>query len=318
MAQFNKNTQDFLSNNRSLFESTILSNTNGLPVDSVNPLEVGARYSDGPNLTAFGRLRTGGTRLLGEFRNMYGTYGPLEMVSKFENGGSQTIDLAKTNTLINVTTVNGSRALRQSRRYHPYIPGTTLLAFISFTFGPSKTNLQQMVGLFDDDNGIFLRLNGETPEFVVRKGGIDTQVISINDWNVDSFDGLGPSFINLDLTKSQVLVIDYQWLSVGRIRVGFDVNGQIFYAHHFNNANTITEPYMFQPSLPVRWEILNTGETSSNSSMMCIAFGVYLEGTDAETGFDQAVSSGTTPITVSATEVGLLAIRMKNTVNSNQ
>jgi hypothetical protein len=316
VAQFNKNSQNFLPSNKSLFETNILANPNGLVVDSTNPLEVGTRFSDTGNLTAFGRLRVANTRLLGEFRNMYGTYGPVEIITKFENGGSQTINLAQTNTLINTTTVSGSRALRQSRRYHPYVPGSTTLAFISFTFGAPKENLRQQAGLFDDSNGIFLRLDGETVSFVIRKGGTDSQVVNQEDWNVDSFDGLGISKQTLDITKSQVLVIDYQWLSIGRVRIGFDINGQIFYGHYFEHANSITEPYMFQPSLPVRWEIVNVGETTSNSSLMCISFGVYTEGQDGETGFDQSISSGQTPITVSTSQIGLLAIRLKNNVNS--
>jgi hypothetical protein len=309
MAQFNKSTQKYLDSNKSLFETVMISNAEG---DVISNFLV----ADGPDKTAFGRIRTANTRLLGEFRNHYGTYGPVEIVSKFENGGSQTINLPNNNSLINVTNEIGSRALRQSRNYHSYIPGTTVLGFISFTFGTPKENLHQSVGMFDDDNGIFLRLNGMNLEFVIRKGGVDSQVISQEDWNVDEFDGNGPSKIILDPTKSHVLVIDYQWLSVGRVRVGFDIDGQIFYAHYFNHANIVTEPYMYQPSLPVRWEIKNVGATSGSSSMMCIAFGVYIEGSDYESGFEQAVSTGTTPITLNnSNQIGIIAIRLKNTIN---
>jgi hypothetical protein len=40
---------------------------------------------------ASGRLRTSNTRLLGEFRNMYGTTGPMEIQTHFEGAGTQTI-----------------------------------------------------------------------------------------------------------------------------------------------------------------------------------------------------------------------------------
>jgi hypothetical protein len=228
------------------------------------------------------------------------------------------VNLAQTHTLINVTTANGSRALRQSRKYHSYIPGTTNLAFVSFTFGEAKDNLQQMVGLFDDSNGIFLRLNQATPQMVIRKGGVDTEIVNQSSWNVDTLDGLGSSGINLDFTKSQILIIDYQWLGVGRVRTGFVVNGQIIYTHYFTHANSITEPYMYQPSLPVRWEIVNTAETLGNSSMMCICYGVYTEGSEVDTGFDNSVSTGTTAVNLGtgSDEIkGILAIRLKNTVN---
>jgi hypothetical protein len=316
MTQFSVQSDEFLNNNRSIYEVMMGADNNGNLISQQNPMNV--RLGDSPTASAFGRLRAANTRLNGEFRNQYGTMGPVEIVTKFEVGGTQTINLPEAHTLINVTTESGSRALRQSRKYHPYIPGTTNLTFVSFTMGTSKENLQQMAGLFDDLNGIFFRMNGNTPEMVIRKGGVDNEVVSQTQWNVDKLDGTGVSRISLDFTKSQILVIDYQWLGVGRVRVGFSVDGQIYYTHHFTHTNSLTEPYMFQPSLPVRWEILNTGVTDSVSSMMCVAYGVYVEGSDLQTGFDQSVSTGTTAITLGANDdsvKGLLAIRLKNNIN---
>lgn len=309
MAQFNRNTQEYLGNNKSLFETNMIANKDG---DVISNFLI----ADGPDKTGFGRIRTTGTRLLGEFRNMYGTYGPLEIVTNFEAGGSQTVNFPETHTLINVTDESGSRTLRQTRRYHSYIPGTTILSFISFTMSEPKAGLEQSVGMFDDLNGIFLRRTGESVEFVIRKAGVDVSIVSQEDWNVDTFDGFGDSKTVLNLTKSQILVIDYQWLAVGRVRIGFDIDGKVFYAHYFNHANTVTDPYMYQPSLPVRWELKNVEATSGPSSLMCIAYGVYIEGADSETGFDQAVSSGKTPIAINNTsQFGILAVRMKNVVN---
>jgi hypothetical protein len=279
---------------------------------------VSISFNDTANNTAFGRLRTANTRLLGEFRNQYGTMGPVEIVTKFETGGTQTVNLAEAHTLINVTTTSGSRAVRQSRKYHPYIPGTTNLTFVTFTMGTAKANLQQMAGLFDDLNGIFFRMNGTTAEMVIRKGGVDNEIAAQSSWNVDKLDGTGASGINIDFTKSQIFVVDYQWLGVGRVRVGFSVNGRVYYTHYFTHLNELTGPYMFQPSLPVRWEIKNTGTTESASSLMCICFSVYVEGSDFETGFDNSVSNGTTAVTLGANAdsvKGILAIRLKNTVN---
>lgn len=267
---------------------------------------VSVNYADSADLSAFSRLRSANTRLLGEFRNQYGTMGPVEIVTRFENGGGQTINLAQAHTIISVTDQPGSRALRQSRKYHPYIPGTTNLAFISFTMAQGKTNLQQMAGLFDDLNGILFRMNGVTPEMVIRKAGVDDQIVPQSEWNVDRLDGTGPSGIGIDFAKSQILIIDYQWLGVGRVRVGFNIDGQIYYTHYFNHANTVTEPYLFQPSLPVRWEIVNSGATSGASDMMCVAYGVYVEGSEVDTGFTE--SQGDIGFTGSRGEDGTIGV----------
>jgi hypothetical protein len=275
-------------------------------------------FGDSGDVSAFGRLRVASTRLLGEFRTHYGTLGPVEIITKFENGGSQTVNLTNANTLINVTNENGSRALRQTRQYHPYIPGTTNLGFITFCFGERKENVQQMVGMFDDSNGIFFRMNGTIPEMVIRKNGVDNEIVTQDQWNVDKFDGTGTSGITLDFSKAQILVIDYQWLGVGRVRVGFNIDGKLIYCHYFSHTNIITEPYSFQPSLPVRWEIKNTDTTTLGSSMMCICYAVYVEGVDSETGFENSVSTGTTSVSITSNDInyGILAVRLKNTVNS--
>jgi hypothetical protein len=316
MAQYSTQTEEFLNSNRSIYEATMGSDNHGNLISQDNPMNF--RLGDSPSASAFGRLRVAGTRLLGEFRNKYGTFGPIEIITKLEGSGNTQIDLANTVSYLTTTTSSGDGALRQSRKYHTYIPGTTQYGLISFCFDEPKANVQQMVGMFDDKDGVFLRMNGETPEIVIRKNSEDSQVVTQDEWNVDKFDGTGDDGIVIDFTKAQVLVIDYQWLGVGRVRVGFNLDGQIYYAHYFSNANNVTTPYMNEPSLPVRWEIKNIGITTSNTKMTTICFGVYSEGSEFETGFENSVSSGLTPVTLGAAPnnvKGILAVRLKNSTN---
>jgi hypothetical protein len=317
MAQYSIQTEEFLNSNRSIYEVTMGSDNHGNLISQDNPMNF--RLGDSPSASAFGRLRVAGTRLLGEFRNKYGTFGPIEIITKLEGSGNTQIDLANTVSYLTTTTSSGDGALRQSRKYHTYIPGTTQYGLISFCFDEPKANVQQMVGMFDDKDGVFLRMNGETPEIVIRKNGADSQVVAQDEWNVDKFDGTGDDGIVVDFTKAQVLIIDYQWLGVGRVRVGFNLDGQIYYAHYFSNANNVTLPYTNEPSLPVRWEIKNIGITTSNTKMTAICFGVYSEGSEFETGFENSVSSGLTPITLAAAPndvKGILAVRLKNSTNN--
>jgi hypothetical protein len=285
----------------------------GKPLIRTSPV-----ITDSAANTSFGRLRTAGTKLLGEFRTQYGTTDVVEILTHFENNGSQTVNLSQSHVLINVTNDSGSRAVRQSRKYHHYTPGTTNLGFISFTLGLIQSNVQQMIGMFDDSNGIFFRMNGTQPEMVIRRAGTDTEIGPQSLWNLDKFDGTGPSGITLDFTKSQILVIDYQWLGVGRVRTGFSVGGITYYVHEFSHINALSGPYLLQPSLPVRWEIKNTSGTTVGSSLMCICYGIYIEGNDLETGFDHSVSNGTSSVTLGSgadAVKGILAIRLKNSVN---
>jgi hypothetical protein len=74
-------------------------------------------------------------------------------------------------------------------------------------------------------------------------------------WNIDNCDGTGPTDFNLDLTKMQMLYIDYAWYGAGAIRFGFkDQNGTIIYCHRIPNSNRNTEAYMRSGNMCARYE----------------------------------------------------------------
>lgn len=292
-------------------------------------------YADGANLSAFSRVRTAEARLLGEYRYMYGSGDLNEMNDKIVGNGSLVADYDRNCYLAKVNMASGDRAIRQTKQYHPYIAGTSNLGFITFTLNPPKANVSQSIGMFDDYNGILFRMNGTVPEVVIRKcadytfANTTEQVVSSNNWNIERFDGsmneYNQSGITIDWTKSQILIIDYQWLGLGRVRVGFVIDGIIHYCHQFTHANKVTEVYMHQPSLPCRWEIENKGISSSNSQLMIVCASVYCEGADRETGFTRSISTdgnlvtlttATNPTTTSAH--GILAIRLKNKLINNK
>jgi hypothetical protein len=121
------------------------------------------------------------------------------------------------------------------------------------------------VGYYDDSNGLFVELQDSTINFVLRstKTGVVTEDrISQSNWNIDPLNGSGPSGITLDITKAQILFIDFEWLGVGTVRVGFVIDGKIYYANYFNHANIIDSTYMKTATLPISYEIKNTGVTA--------------------------------------------------------
>lgn len=279
------------------------------------------RYDDSPNLDAFGGLRSTIARIIGEYRIVTGTASVLEYVSLTAGSGTRTTDFNKKQVDLAVTTASGDRVVHQTRQYHPYIAGTSNKFLITFKMDTAKANQQQMVGAFDDNDGIFFRMNGTTPEVVIRKGGVDTEVVPRTQWNKDRLDGsmneFNQSGVTADFTKCHILTLDYQWLGVGRVRIGFVIGGKVIYVHEFNHANTTTEVYMYGAALPVRWEIKNTGAVASASTFHAICAGVYCEGSEREIGFTCSVSTDGTVQTVSNTTDGqcLLAIRLKNSIN---
>ena len=276
---------------------------------------------DSAMISPFGRLKISQSRLLGEWRIMYGTTGPVELVSFTVGSGSHSTSYVNNVSSLTVTGVLNDRVVRQSRQYFPYIDGSGTIAFITSRFNAAVASVKQMCGTFDDSNGIFLQMNGLTPQVVVRSGGVDTEVIDQTNWNINTFKAgdsavKNPAGYVIDFTKAFQLVIETQWSGTGRARVGISVNGEIVNCHEFDHWNTQTVPYMEQPSLPVRWEIKNIS-TGVAATMAMIAYAVYNEGYDYESGFTNSVSSGAGDgLTINSGQRGVLAVRLRNTVQS--
>lgn len=207
---------------------------------------------------------------------------------------------------------NGDSAIRQSHRYITYQPGKSLLIYLSGCLGSSTTGVTKRVGYFDSNNGVFLQQTASGLSWVMRSytsgAAVDTSV-SQNSWNVDRLDGSGVSGITFDATKTFLIVIDLQWLGVGRVRCGFFVDGKIICCHQF--VNTLSTVYMSSACLPVRYEITST---SSASTLVQICSSV-----DSEGGFEprapiRSISNGITTVNIPTGSITpILAIRLKST-----
>ena len=99
-------------------------------------------------------------------------------------------------------------------------------------------------------------------------------------WNIDKCNDVGPNKFNLDLTKMQMMYIDYAWYGAGAIRFGFkDQNGVIIYCHKIPNSNRNTEAYMRSGNMCARYEVntlaLSTTLTSTlaNTNTTSLAVG---------------------------------------------
>lgn len=178
------------------------------------------------------------------------------------------------------------------------------------------TGVVSRMGIFDDNNGIFLQRNGNSVSFVVRSSTSgspsDSNSVTQANWNIDKMDGSGLSGITLDFSKSQILIIDFEWLGVGSVRVGFVVDGSVFYCHQFNHANLISGVYMSTPNLPIRYEIENSGSGVA-SSIECICSAVISEGGKEDLATNLYISTGNSAITGTKNQNNaILGIKLKS------
>jgi hypothetical protein len=179
------------------------------------------------------------------------------------------------------------------------------------------TGIIREVGPMDDANGLFLRDNAGTIQLVRRTyvtGAAVDNAVNQEDWNVDTLDGEGPSRINIDFTKTQILVIDFEWLGVGRVRMGFDINGVVYYAHEFLNANNLDEVYISNPNLPLRYSIENDG-TGAASTLQHLCSTVMSEGGYDRLGSIRYASTAGTHVDCATEDIiyAIIGIKLKAT-----
>jgi hypothetical protein len=200
----------------------------------------------------------------------------------------------------------------------PYQPGKGLGLLATFVMNQGKTGLRQRVGYFNTQNGVFFQQNDTTLAFVLRTytsgAPVDTTITQAN-WNGDRLDGTGPSGRTIDVTKTQILAIDFEWLGVGDVRCGFFEDGQFVICHTFHNDNIQTTVYMTTAILPVRYEITNTASTASSSSMKQICSTVYSSGGYEQTSIDHVARRTTVlgTINTAANFLPVVSIRLNST-----
>lgn len=254
---------------------------------------------------SFGRLRVSNPVTLFDSQNRYTPNS--KFYSNVLSGGSVTYSSNESSVLLNVSSTQNSFAARESRFVFNYQPGKSLLILNTFVMNAPQTGLLQRVGYFGADNGYFVQLNETSLGIVERYLGADS-VISQSNWNVDRFDGTGPSGVTLDMSKSQIFFIDIEWLGVGSVRTGFVINGKFITAHVFNHANMVSRTYMTTACLPIRYEITNTYSVSGTLKQICST--VISEGGYEPRERFFCFVGPTSGITLSSTLVPVFSIRL--------
>jgi len=208
-------------------------------------------------------------------------------------------------------TVDASGAgyyISQSRNYCIYQPGKSLLFMASGVLDPSNNNYTTRIGYFDNvvpltnpldvRNGLYFEYSGGLCSVNIKNNTI-TQITQSN-WNIDKLNGTGLSGLTLDFRKTQLFVIDMEWLGVGRVRFGFYAYGKIQYCHQITNINILTEPYTNSINLPICYSIHSTvgGGSSNNFKQICST--VISEGGYAPLGRPFSIGTGTTAVIIPA------------------
>lgn len=276
--------------------------------------DINASIGDGANLDAFSRLRTSEPETIFDSKLIHDN-APLFWDDAQIGAGvaSSTYNPNQASVTLSISSAT-ARRVRQTYRRFNYQPGKSFLVFMTGIIGSATANVKKKIGYFDDDNGLFFEMLSTGIQVVRRtktSGSVEDNPILQANWNLDKMDGSGPSGINLDFTKTQIFLIDFEWLGVGRVRMGFVMDGIIRYCHQIVNANYLDKVYMSTPNLPLRYEIQST--SSASDSMTCICSSAISEGGTEELGVVRTVTNDNTFILAATAgiEYPCIAIRLQ-------
>jgi len=267
--------------------------------------ERGALMPTDELLTAFGAQRVAPPLTLFDSKFLYDKQ-PLFWVEGLTGAGTS----VQGSAMVTLGVTGGTDSVvRQSRQWFNYESGKSQLIMLTGVVA-QEANVTKRVGYFNGVDGIYLKVTGADITWdIIRAGGVVESATQAA-WNLDPLTGSGPSGVTLDLTVAQLLIIDFQWLGVGRVRVGFVIAGRIIYCHAFDHANvaTVIAPYMNNPNLPVRYDITSTGGAGTLRQICSV---VISEGGNEERGLVFSVTMGVTPLTLPANGVvALMAFRL--------
>ncbi len=277
------------------------------------------KYSDSPNLDAFGRLRTAAVTNLVDIKHVYDK-NPLQ-VNEVTAGTATSIFSQEYARVRMSTSANNDLVIRQSKTHPIYQPGKSQLFEGSFSNFQLETNVIKRVGCFTSTSvstynsvfdGFFLESNGvsNTISFQIWRSGTTIFTAATTSWVTNEFD---PA--NLVWSNTQLITVDYQWLGVGRMRFGIALSGQTIYFTEHNCSNNESLVYMSSPNQPIRYEIRQVGAGSGSFDMICsqVSTEGALNGLYSTVG---VIHSSTTTLSTSGTKYPYIGYRLKQSYKS--
>jgi hypothetical protein len=247
MAQWNKTTQDFLNQERSLFEVFNIADHWGNQTDWRPQFSNNNRLKIAPFQTVFFN-----TFQYGKESDVWD--------ERIVGVGTATWNQYSSNVTMQVGVTTGSKVIRQTKNVMRYIPGRPAALTFAIRLDTPQVGIRRRFGLFDDSNGAYFEDDGGTYSYVIRTttSGITTERrVSRNDWNGEKFDGNGWTGVTADPTKQQMISIGYEWYGAGTIDFNWLMEGETIKSHTFYNSNNLDRVWCSTPFLPIRLEIEN-------------------------------------------------------------
>jgi len=305
MAQWNKKTQDFLDQERSLFEVFNIADHWGNQTDWR------------PQFTNNNRLKIAPFQTV--FFNTF-QYGKETDVwdERVVGVGTATHNVASSNIIMEVGSTAGSKVIRQTKQVMRYIPGRGATLAFAIRLDTPQVGIRRRFGLFDDYNGAYFEDDGGTYSYVIRSstsGIVTERRVTREDWNGEKFDGNGYTGVTADATKQQMISINYEWYGAGIVQFNWLMKNETIHSHTFDNSNTNDKVWCSTPFLPIRVEIENVTGVAGTHYMYQGSNSLIQEGEPEKLGTLVSIANPITGTTMTSanTFYPIVSIRLKST-----
>lgn len=229
--------------------------------------------------------------------------------------GSGTVSQVVNYAAISSGAATSSSAILRSRKSVKCRVGQGIRCMFTAFFPGNATGNTQIIGVGNDQDGLFFGYNGTSFGIMIRNNTVDNW-ISQTSWNFDIMNGAGPSGMTLNPQNNNVMLIYFQWLGAGLITFAIEETstGAFHPVHRIQYANTANSTILYQPHMNMMASSANT-TNNTNITMNVICLSAFLEG--GIPSFNGPKFSVEFNKTISvATYVPILSIRNNITYNS--
>ncbi len=304
MAQWNKNTQDFLNQERSLFEVFQIADHWGNQTDWRPQFSNNNRLKVAPFQTVFFN-----TFQYGKETDVWD--------ERIVGVGTATHNVNASNVVMQVGSTAGSKIIRQTKNVMRYIPGRPATLAFAIRLETPQVGIRRRFGLFDEYNGAYFEDDGGTYSYVIRTStsGITTEIrVGRDEWNGEKFDGNGWTGVTADPTKQQMISISYEWYGAGTVDFNWLMKGETIKSHTFDNSNIQDKVWCSTPFLPIRLEIENITGVAGTHYLYQGSNSLIQEGEPEKLGTLLSISNPITGTTMASanTFYPIISIRLKS------
>jgi hypothetical protein len=304
MAQWNKTTQDFLNQERSLFEVYNIADHWGNQTDWRPQFTNNNRFKISPYQTVFFN-----TFQYGKETDVWD--------ERVVGVGTATFNVNASNVVMEVGSTAGSKIVRQTKNVMRYIPGRGATLAFAIRLDTPQVGIRRRFGLFDENNGVYFEDDGGTYSYVLRSsvtGIVSETRVYRDDWSGEKFDGNGYTGVTADPTKQQMISINYEWYGAGIVEFAWLMKNETIPSHTFENSNTNPGVWCSTPFLPIRLEIENITGVAGTHYLYQGSNSLIQEGEPEKLGILESISNPITGTTMSSanTFYPIISLRLKS------